>query len=207
MVKGQQFVANNLIVLFRNDSDPFVVQQLWNASTKDNINLHSNTEEVWLKMAKQNNPETLYLIRGTKPNGGFDGIIRFQHIDPSVSLSLLTGFNPGRYQAEIFISSNTYTKIVNSVDTAGLFTVTEEHDLATGEKIYFDNVPDSGLNDEIGNKEFTVTVLSPTTFTVDESWTFPASIVNFSQAIFYNISEQETSVAKSPYHIKGDFTP
>ena len=200
-------MSNNPIIIYRNDSAPEVVYELIDNSTKQPINLHSNTVEVWLKFAKMNNSNTLYMIRGEKPNGGFDGQCKFSHTDPSDNTSLLENLTPARYQGEIFISNNTYNIGVSSVDSSGLFTSATDHNLSNGEKIWFTGVSESDLNETIGNKEFTVTVVSSTTFTLQESWSLPSSTVNFAAAFFYNVSETETSIEVSPYNIKGDFTP
>ena len=203
-------MGNQLITIFRNDSDPKVSYQLADAKTGDNINLHSTFIETWLKMAMQNSTVSIFLVKGEKVNGGFDGQTQYRYVDPNTGLSLLTNFDPGRYQGELFITTDTYFSAVSAVNgldsplaEQGVFTA-PDHGLATGEKIFFTGVTELSI---IGNAEWTVTVIDNTTFTLQETFTIPETQTTFASAVFYNITTQETLVLRSPYNIKGDFQP
>ena len=196
-------MANNLLTFKVSDSDPKAVYTLYNVNTGDEINMHSPSILPWLKFSKWNSSETLFTILGTKTNGGFDGQVQYRFVNPTTGISLIEDFDIGNYQGEIFISTSSFYVDLTSVDEAGLFTTSIDHNFATGDKIWISNVPEL---DELSVTEFTITVLSNDTFTIDEDWTEPDALTVFASTQVFNMRTTETAIHNAAILLKGEST-
>lgn len=195
-------MSNNRLTFLSNDSDPKATYGLIDENHKTPINYHNPTTFAWLKLSEWNDTETLFMILGIKTNGGYDGEVTYQFIDSTTGLSLITDL-VGNYQGELFLSYDTFIVDLVQVDEFGVFTTAGNHNLVTNDKIWFSNV--TGAT-ELGSTEWAVTVLTSSTFTLQEEWEFPLAPVVFSNAKVWYVTDTETSVVNAPIIIKEDLS-
>lgn len=196
-------MANNLLTFKVSDSEPAAIYTLYNVNTGDEINMYSPSILPWLKFSKWNNSTTLFTILGTKTNGGFDGQVEYSFVNSTTGASLIADFDIGNYQGELFISTNSFYVELTSVTAAGLFTTSTDHAFATGDKIWISNVPELPL---LSVTEFTVTVVSDSTFTIDEDWAEPDALTVFASTQVFNIRTTETVTHSAAILLKGEST-
>lgn len=191
------------LIFLVSDSQPAATFILEDIGQGVDVNMHNPEILPWLKFSQHNNPATIFTILGVKTNGGFDGTVEYVFVDSTTGVSLIKDLTSGNYQAELFLSFNTLFTPVVAVDSTGLFTTSSDNFLATGNKIWFSNVSELP---ELSSTEWTVTVLTSTTFTIDETFTLPPSTILFATALVFNISTTETAVVRVPIILKEELT-
>jgi len=196
-------MANNRLIFLSGDSDPRASYALFDEKNNDFINMQDPLVLPWLKLSKWNETTTLFTIMGLKTNGGFDGTVEYRFIDTTTGVSLIKDLD-GNYQGELFISTNTLNIDISAVTELGVFTSgSGDHNLATNDKVWFSTVPEVP---ELSSTEWTVTVVNPTQFTLQETWTFPSVLTLLTSAQLFNMSTTETAVDRAPILIKESLT-
>lgn len=191
------------LIFLVSDSAPAASFVLEDVNHDVDVNLHDPTKLPWLKFSPHNDPTTLFTILGIKINGGFDGKVEYTFVDSTSGDSLIKDLDSGNYQGEVFTSSNTIFLPLVSVDENGVFTTATDNFLATDNKVWFSSVPELP---ELSSTEWTVTVLTSTTFTLQESFTLPTALTPFASATFFNITTTETAVVRVPIILKESLT-